>query len=76
LPKVIGITKIYNSNNSYNAIPLSQEIDFYENGSFSVIGLIDIKKLNISYPILSDISKDALKIAICRFYGPMPNNVR
>ena len=69
MPKVIGITKIYNSNNSYNAIPLSQEIDFYENGSFSVIGLIDIKKLNISYPILSDISKDALKIAICLFYG-------
>lgn len=74
--RVTGITKIYGSSSDYNAIPLNQNIVFYENSSFSVIGLIDIKKINISYPILSNISKDALKVATCRFYGPMPNEVR
>jgi len=75
-PKVIGITKIYNNDGTYSALPLSNDISFYENGSFSVIGVIDIKKINISYPILSGISKDALKIATCLFYGPEPNNIR
>lgn len=41
-----------------------------------VIGLIEIKKLNIIYPILSSVDDDLLKIATCRFYGPMPNEVR
>lgn len=76
LLRVIGITKIYSTSEDYNAIPLNKEINFYENGSFSVIGVIDIKKINISYPILSGISKDALKIATCRFYGPEPNEIR
>ncbi len=52
---------------------LKGEIVFYENTSYFVIGTIEIEKLGITYPILSDISKDALKISPCRFYGPMPN---
>lgn len=40
-----------------------------------IIGLIEIEKLNIVYPILSEVSDDLLKIATCRFYGPMPNEV-
>ena len=71
------ITKIYQNSANYSAKQLnSEEVFFYENSSFSVIGSIDIKKINISYPILSDISKDFLKISPCRFYGPMPNKVR
>ena len=76
LHKVIGITKLYSNTTSYNVLPINQEISLYENGSFSVIGLIDIKKVNISYPILSSASKKALKIGTCRFYGPLPNEVR
>ncbi|MCI8519374.1 MAG: hypothetical protein HFJ51_04755 [Clostridia bacterium] len=74
--KVIGITKIYNNEGNYTALPISNDITFYENSSFSVIGIIDIKKINISYPILSGISKDALKIATCLFYGPELNKIR
>ena len=72
----IGITKIYNNSSEYNTSALNQEIFFYENNAFSVIGTIDIEKINVSYPILSDINKDILKISPCRFYGPMPNEVR
>lgn len=42
---------------------------------FSVIGLIEIPKININYPILSYINDELLKIAPCRFFGPLPNEV-
>ena len=71
-----GLTKIYQGASDYNSELLNREVVFYENGSFSVIGVIDIEKSGISYPILSDVSKDFLKIAPCRFYGPLPNEVR
>lgn len=40
-----------------------------------VIGMIKIDKINLSYPILSESNKDLLNISVCRFAGPMPNNV-
>ena len=46
-----------------------------EGNNFTVIGLIEIKKININYPIISSYNNDLLKIAPCRFYGPMPNEV-
>jgi len=41
-----------------------------------VIGLIQIDKINITYPILSTTSEELLEISPCRFYGPMPNEIR
>lgn len=72
----LKITKLYTSSSDYNTNPLNEDIFFYNDTSFSVIGNIKIDKLNISYPILSSISKDFLKIAPCRFYGPLPNEIR
>lgn len=40
-----------------------------------VIGVIQIDKIDITYPILSTTSEELLKISPCRFYGPMPNEV-
>lgn len=76
LMESFSITKIYESSSEYNTALLNQEIFFYENSSFSVIGIIEIKKIDISYPILSNINKDLLKVSPCRFYGPMPNTYR
>ena len=42
---------------------------------FSVIGIIQIDKIEISYHIISETSDELLKIAPCRFYGPNPNEV-
>jgi len=58
------ITSLY-SNNTFSILKLSNEI--------SVIGLIEIPKLNISYPILSESKENFLKISVCRFSGPLPN---
>lgn len=54
-------------NSSYNIIDL--------NNSFSVIGIIEIPKIKIKYPILSNVSDEFLKISACRFYGPYPNKI-
>lgn len=40
---------------------------------FSIIGLLEIKKINVKYPILSDATEYLLQISPCRFYGPSPN---
>ena len=61
------VTTLYNTNNNYTAFKLSENI--------SIIGLIDIPKLNISYPILSNSTEELLKISVCRFSGPFPNRI-
>lgn len=40
-----------------------------------VIGMICINKINLNYPILSQSNTDLLKISLCRFAGPMPNEI-
>lgn len=59
------LTSTYNSNKNYDAIKLSDTI--------SIIGLLEIPSINISYPILSNSSKELLKISVCKFSGPFPN---
>ena len=62
-----NVSTLYSTTSNYNAVKLSNEI--------SIIGLIDIPKINISYPILSNSSKNLLKISVCRFSGPLPNRI-
>ena len=61
-----SISRLYNN---------EQPITTYEESGtmFSVIGIIEIPKINISYPILSESNDELLKIAPCRISGPMPN---
>lgn len=62
-----NISTLYSSSNTYSAIELSNDI--------AIIGLIEIPKINISYPILSNTDEDILKISVCRFSGPLPNRI-
>ena len=57
---------------NYSAV----QIDTENSETPFVIGLIQIDKINITYPILSTTSEELLKISPCRFYGPMPNEPR
>lgn len=61
-----NISTLYSSDSNYTAISLSNNI--------SIIGLIEIPKINISYPILSSSTEELLKISVCRFSGPYPNH--
>ena len=60
-----NITRLYSSSNQYSSIQLSNDI--------SIIGLIEIPAIHISYPILSNSNENLLKISVCRFAGPLPN---
>ena len=51
-------------------------IEMNKSEKYFVIGVIEIPKINIRYPILSEVNDEFLKISTCRFYGPYPNKVR
>ena len=67
-----NINLLYSDTSEYSTSIV--DVEESNNSSF-IIGLIEIKKLKIVYPILSEVSDDLLEIATCRFYGPMPNEV-
>ena len=70
----LKIQNLYSENSIYSAQRTITNTNI-DNSSPFVIGLLKIDKINLTYPILSTISDDLLKIAPCRFYGPMPNEV-
>lgn len=83
LLKNYNLTTLYqnNASNIPNAETTSLEINddlsnletsnVFENPF--VIGMICIDKIDLNYPILSESNKELLKISLCRFAGPMPN---
>lgn len=64
-----NIERLYSKNEDYTIVELNQ------NSNYFIIGIVEIPKLNINYPILSDVSDELLKISACRFYGPYPNEI-
>lgn len=64
-----NIASLYDQN--YIASPVYSS----NNNTFEVIGIISIEKINITYPILSHMNDELLKIAPCKFYGSNPNQV-
>ena len=63
-----NIERLYSGNNN------PQTSIVLNNGQkFLVIGNIEIPKVNMNYPILSNTNDELLKISPCRFYGPYPN---
>lgn len=69
-----NISNLYNSSNTYS----SEKVYYnYDNDfSFYIIGIIEIPKINMTYPIISEVNDEFLKIAPCKFYGPEINEVR
>ena len=72
LSESFNISTLYAKNNSYS---VEQIYKTEIKSAFSVIGIIKIDNIKISYPILSNINDELLKISPCRFYGPMPNEI-
>lgn len=70
-----NIRSLYSNSLNYDSTQLSTNYYAENQNKFSVIGLIEINSININYPILSTVSEELLKIAPCRFFGPMPNEI-
>lgn len=58
-----SVSKLYNEPN--------QELDYSD--SERIIGIIEIPKIDISYPIFANLTDDLLKISPCRISGYMPS---
>lgn len=43
--------------------------------SYSIIGMINVPKLNIKYPIMSETTDALMKISVCKFWGPDANEI-
>ena len=57
-----------------NDIDVIQEIDQEIEGC-KVVGIINIPKINIEYPILEKTNKESLKLSITKFYGEKINQI-
>lgn len=66
-----SISYLYSNNPSYSTNMQNANIT----PDNFVIGIIKIDKLKLDYPILSEESEDLLKVAPCRFAGPLPNEI-
>ena len=64
-----NVEKLYSNKNNYTLLSLNN------NDSFFIIGTIEIPSIEINYPIISNATDELLKIAPCRFYGPLPNKI-
>ena len=73
----ISITKLYSNEQNYTTLDtnIMQNTNAIQEEDPFVIGIIQIEKININYPILSKTSRELLKVSLCRCAGPMPNEV-
>lgn len=71
LANSFSISYLYSNNPSY----YTNSAESSDLSNPFVIGIIKIDKIKLDYPILSETSDELLKIAPCRFAGPLPNEV-
>lgn len=45
------------------------------NGTYTAEAVFTYSKLEISYPVLSEESDELLKVSLCKYWGPKPNEV-
>lgn len=43
--------------------------------TYSILGIINIPKINSKYPIIAETSDALLKVSVCKFWGSNPNEV-
>lgn len=65
-----NITKLYSNQSSDEILDSDQNVE-----SSYIIGIIEISKINVYYPIFSNYDDELLKISPCRFYGPLPGKI-
>ena len=42
---------------------------------YSIIGIIEIPRINVKYPIIAETTDSLLKVSVCKFWGPDANQV-
>lgn len=75
IAKSYSLSYLYSDNPEYTVNKNITEYSYSSSINPFVIGIIKIDKIKLNYPILSEVSDELLKLAPCRFAGPMPNNI-
>ena len=82
LISMYDVTTLYANTSDYSAkltSGIDSNIDNLQSTSYDyspfVIGIVQIEKIGVNYPILSESNKKLLEISPCRFAGPMPNEI-
>ena len=65
----------YNIAKLYSDLDTSDIISNENTENSYIMGIIDIPKLDIYYPIFSNYDDELLKISPCKFFGPQPGKV-
>lgn len=55
--------------------PISSQYVAKNGKIYDIVGIIKIPKIELEYPILSETTDDLLKVSVCKFWGPNPNEV-
>ena len=55
--------------------PISSEYVAKNGKTYDIVGIIRIPKIELEYPILSETTDALLKVSVCKFWGPNPNEV-
>lgn len=55
--------------------PITSNITTSNGQSYTTEATLSYPKLGISYPVLSEESEELLKISLCKYWGPSPNEV-
>lgn len=71
---VAQIEKQFNEIQVANQITENTQVDIEYKG-YKVVGIIEIPKINIKYPILNKTNDEAMQYAITKFYGGEINSV-
>lgn len=73
----MNLSTLYSNNQNTNLVGSNSFYSSFDTiyQNLPVIGMINIPKINLSYPILSNTTDELLKLAPCKFYGPDPNEI-
>lgn len=55
--------------------PLASQYEAKNGRVYDIVGIIKIPAIELEYPILSETSDELLRVSVCKFWGPEPNEV-
>ncbi len=55
--------------------PIASEVTASNGQNYETEAVLSIPKLGISYPVLTEESDELLKVSLCKYWGPSPNEV-
>ena len=55
--------------------PLESQYVATNGKTYDIVGIIRIPAIELEYPILDETTEDLLKVSVCKFWGPEPNEV-